>query len=351
MRPRRSTRPPTRRCRRTARSARRARRRPDVRGHRSRRPRDRARGPRPPRVKPGRVDGARRKRQDAPMTETATVMLVHGAWHGSWCWDAVREHLHAAGVASAVVDNPSVTKPGSDLAADGDNLRRALDAIDGPGRARRAFLRRCGDQRRGRAPERRAPRLPDRARPRRRGECGRERTHRRRGHGPACGDGVRRRHGHDRARTCRRPLLPRLFLGSRVRGRLATTPDVDGGDDRRSSRGAAWRERPTTYVVCTDDRALPVPLQRSAAARIGNTIEMATSHSPFLSRPDDLAVCWPSSPRGEPKAALSDMTTAEPVASWSFCTKVHTDVGTRRGLRRSAARSRVKLCDYRGHAR
>ena len=48
----------------------------------------------------------------------------------------------------------------------------------------------------------------------------------------------------------------------------------------------AWREKPCTYVVCTDDRALPTALQRSNAARVGNTIEIPTSHSPFLSRPD-----------------------------------------------------------------
>jgi len=48
---------------------------------------------------------------------------------------------------------------------------------------------------------------------------------------------------------------------------------------------AAWREKAATYVVCTDDRALPVALQRSNAARIGNAVEWPTSHSPFLSRP------------------------------------------------------------------
>jgi pimeloyl-ACP methyl ester carboxylesterase len=55
------------------------------------------------------------------------------------------------------------------------------------------------------------------------------------------------------------------------------------------SRAAAWRDRPSTYVVCTDDRALPVPLQRSCADRVGTVVEIPTSHSPFLSRPDELA--------------------------------------------------------------
>ena len=49
---------------------------------------------------------------------------------------------------------------------------------------------------------------------------------------------------------------------------------------------AAWREKPTTYVVSTEDHALPVALQRSNAARIGESIDWPTSHSPFLSRPE-----------------------------------------------------------------
>ena len=56
-----------------------------------------------------------------------------------------------------------------------------------------------------------------------------------------------------------------------------------------ASRAAAWRDKPATYIVCTDDRAIPVALQRSCAARVGDVVEMPTSHSPFLSRPDDLA--------------------------------------------------------------
>ncbi len=54
-------------------------------------------------------------------------------------------------------------------------------------------------------------------------------------------------------------------------------------------REVAWRTKPSTFVVCTDDRALPVALQRSSAARTGTVIDMHASHSPFLSRPRELA--------------------------------------------------------------
>jgi pimeloyl-ACP methyl ester carboxylesterase len=52
---------------------------------------------------------------------------------------------------------------------------------------------------------------------------------------------------------------------------------------------------PSTYVACTDDRTNPIAAQRAmieAVRDAGNTIdvvEMATSHSPFLSQPNALA--------------------------------------------------------------
>jgi pimeloyl-ACP methyl ester carboxylesterase len=52
---------------------------------------------------------------------------------------------------------------------------------------------------------------------------------------------------------------------------------------------AAWRTIPSTYVVTTDDAAIPVELQRGMAARSTRVHELPGSHSPFLSRPAELA--------------------------------------------------------------
>jgi pimeloyl-ACP methyl ester carboxylesterase len=53
---------------------------------------------------------------------------------------------------------------------------------------------------------------------------------------------------------------------------------------------AAWRERPSTYVVCEQDNALSPARERQMAERIGARIwSLPTSHSPFLSRPEALA--------------------------------------------------------------
>ena len=56
----------------------------------------------------------------------------------------------------------------------------------------------------------------------------------------------------------------------------------------QSPRAVAWRERPSTYVLCTEDRAVLPPLQRNLAARCDDVVEIAASHSPFTSRPGEL---------------------------------------------------------------
>jgi hypothetical protein len=53
---------------------------------------------------------------------------------------------------------------------------------------------------------------------------------------------------------------------------------------------ASWRDKPSTYVVLTDDHAWPEAAQRRRAAQVTEQREMPTSQSPFLSRPAELAL-------------------------------------------------------------
>ncbi len=56
----------------------------------------------------------------------------------------------------------------------------------------------------------------------------------------------------------------------------------------------AWREIPTTYVVCKADKGTPPDLQREFARRASQLVEVDAGHHPFISRPDvirDLIVC------------------------------------------------------------
>jgi len=53
---------------------------------------------------------------------------------------------------------------------------------------------------------------------------------------------------------------------------------------------AAWRSKPSWYLVATKDRMIPPPAQRSMSERAGATVEEAAgSHAIYVSRPDVVA--------------------------------------------------------------
>jgi len=62
----------------------------------------------------------------------------------------------------------------------------------------------------------------------------------------------------------------------------------------------AWRQRASTYAVCTLDNIVHPDLQRILGRRADRVVEWPTGHSPFLSRPDLVAdllvdVAWSES--------------------------------------------------------
>ena len=53
---------------------------------------------------------------------------------------------------------------------------------------------------------------------------------------------------------------------------------------------AAWRSKPSHYLVATDDRMIPPPAQRQMAQRAGaEVVETAGSHAVYVSRPQEVA--------------------------------------------------------------
>ena len=218
-----------------------------------------------------------------------TAVLVHGAWHGAWCWERVVPLLDAAAIPLLVVDLPSVSHGNATLHDDTDYVRGALDSIEGdavlvghsyggavisaagvhPNVAHLVYL--CafaldvGESAQTNSLEG--------------------------GDDPSdlgaalvFGDGVLTI-DPDRAvaafyHDCEPAAAAAAIDRLRPQSLTALTGVVDA---------AAWREKPATYIVCTDDRALPVALQRSNAQRICASIDWPTSHSPFLSRPDLVA--------------------------------------------------------------
>lgn len=57
----------------------------------------------------------------------------------------------------------------------------------------------------------------------------------------------------------------------------------------QSPREIAWRSRPATYVVCTEDLATPVDVQRRRVRQGTRVVEFDAGHHPFLSRPGAFA--------------------------------------------------------------
>jgi pimeloyl-ACP methyl ester carboxylesterase len=51
----------------------------------------------------------------------------------------------------------------------------------------------------------------------------------------------------------------------------------------------AWREKPSTYFVCTEDLAIPAGLQRQRASANARLIDFPSGHHPFLSHPEAFA--------------------------------------------------------------
>jgi pimeloyl-ACP methyl ester carboxylesterase len=218
----------------------------------------------------------------------ATVVLVHGAWHGAWCWDLVARRLDAVGIDNVALDLPSVNDADAALADDADHVRAALDELAPPvvlvGHSYGgAVITDAGTH----------PNVAHlvylTAFALDHGETVSE-NDLAGGEAMTLGDAIEAT--DDGMHFNQQQAVEYFFHDCEPDARASAAAQLRPmavGAMTSSPRAIAWRERPATYVVCTDDRALPVALQQSNARRIGNVVEMPTSHSPFLSRPDLVA--------------------------------------------------------------
>ena len=230
-----------------------------------------------------------------------TIVLVHGAWHGAWCWDLVQAHLGSAGVDVVAVDLPghgANHEPLADLHGDAATVRSTLDSLDGPtvlvGHSYGgAVITEAG------AHDRVAHLVYIAAF--------------NLAHGESVGDAAA-----DEARAARIDHSGRPDLGATLTshdGGVSTTvaaelagpvfyndcaPELAAWATARLGRqrmanfsdqpnAVAWQDRPSTYLICGDDNAVHPDLQRLLARRAATSIEWTTGHSPFLSQPLQLS--------------------------------------------------------------
>ena len=221
----------------------------------------------------------------------ATVVLVHGAWHGAWCWDQVLDGLAGRGVPAIALDLPghgASREPLGDLATDAAALRAVLDGLDAAVVCGHSYggavISEGGEHPAARHLVYLAAILLDVGE-----SCAATAAVAEPGGATSQLDGAIQA-ADDGTVTLDPAVAPGALyhdcapadveralehLGPQLYASL-TTPATH----------AAWRQVPSTYVVCSEDRAIVASMQRQLAARAGTVLEWPTSHSPFLSRPD-----------------------------------------------------------------
>jgi pimeloyl-ACP methyl ester carboxylesterase len=234
-----------------------------------------------------------------------TVVLVHGAWHGGWCFDDLRAALTSRGVMSIAPDLPghgSDTAPQADLAGDAQAVIAAMQDVEGPvvltghsyggsvitqvvaDQAARAkvghlvyvcaMMSTAGQSFFSLPPEVHA--------------------------GSLLGPLMRKAEGG----------LTAIDTSDLVAAKAAFYGDCTDDQVARAAANLSLQNRanmgrsaaitgaavvPSTYIACTEDRTIPIAAQRAMIDAVldeGTSIdvvEMATSHSPFLSQPDAVA--------------------------------------------------------------
>jgi pimeloyl-ACP methyl ester carboxylesterase len=223
--------------------------------------------------------------------EPPLVVLVHGAWHGAWCWAALQAELDSRGIPSLAIDLPghgASTEPFGDLIGDAAALSRMLarhaepivlvghsygGAVISQANATNivhlvyltAFVLDIGDSVIGMNTS--MPEAPSAL------------------SGAIVIDGefstIDPSGAHAAFYAHCDPMIATANIARLGRQPFATFI--------QTATNAAWRSTPSTYVRCTEDAAIPLAHQDLMAARCTNVESLDTDHSPFGSMPVETA--------------------------------------------------------------
>jgi len=216
-----------------------------------------------------------------------TLLLVHGAWHNGAGFTELQKELTALGISSQTIELPSVGNDGDalgDMYGDANVVRDAVATIDGPcvvlghsygglaitqGLADAdnvtqliyltAFMLDAGETLYA-----------------------------------ACGsvdpdwwqvsvDGKYLTAGTPEKifyNTC----SPEIAASASAQLRKQSLPAFN-----QAITEVAWKSKPSTYIICEQDNAIPVFAQEAMSARATKIVRINSDHSPFLSAPRELA--------------------------------------------------------------
>jgi len=230
--------------------------------------------------------------------------LVHGGWHGGWCWDLVAAELTSRGHRAVAVDLPAedptagaeayagavvASLPTTPVLREGEQRRsRGRDDLVLVGHSLAGLTLPLVAQVRpvrhvvyvaGMLPEP-GRSVDDRAR------AGERMTRRGLGRGQAAAPDGSTWWLPDAAVAVLYPDSP----PQRARAAAARLRPQQWRITAEPSPLASWPDVPGTYVLCRDDQVIDPGWARAAALRHGLAlVELAGDHSPFLARPAELA--------------------------------------------------------------
>lgn len=224
--------------------------------------------------------------------EPPLVVLVHGAWHGAWCWSALQVELDSRGIPSLAIDLPghgSSIEPLGDLAGDAAAVSALVASIARPivlvghsyGGAVisematlhnvthlvyiAAFVTDVGESVISLSAS--LPQEPTAL-----------------SDAIVIGDGITTVVA-DRAHDAFYGNCDPVVTGAHI-ARLCPQPIATVV---QPATNASWRHVPSTYVRCTADAAVALSNQDVMAARCTNVETLDADHSPFASMPAETA--------------------------------------------------------------
>jgi pimeloyl-ACP methyl ester carboxylesterase len=212
----------------------------------------------------------------------STVVLVHGAFHGAWCWELVE-----AGLNERDIETITPELPFTGIVDDAAAARKAIDDVADP-------VVVCGHSYGGRVISRAASGHPgvehlvylaavqakDAMRDDGSEPTGVMTTFRTTDDGRLFldGDTAAPYFLHDCDPTIAQGWVAQL-RSMEVGPMVALPADAP-------QLPSAFLDIPSTYVVCTEDRIIDSDVQRAMARNANNVIELVSGHSPMLSQPD-----------------------------------------------------------------
>jgi len=227
-------------------------------------------------------------------------VLVHGAWHGAWCWEQVEHHLGEVGAASVAVDLPG--RQGDPPSVAQLTLESYVDQVVAAIETSPEPVVLVGHSLGGLVISQTAERVPEKIS----------------SLVYLCAmllqDGQSTIDAAVNDPTSQ--LMANISLDEGTATSSVTGPavrDLFYGDCRSADTEKAikllvpepivpastplhvtaerWGSVARSYIVCTQDRAISPASQRAMIASVGvdKVIEMDSSHSPFISQPEQLA--------------------------------------------------------------